>query len=334
VLPAELKARYFAPDLVVTPEALREHLGAMRRWYEALPLGRAVERWQRGEVGERPLAAITFDDGYQDNHAWAAPVLDELGLSATFFVISGLIGSETLPWYDSLARAVEELWARGGASRVTEGAAGLLEGAVAAQRWEAVARAAVARAKALDPARRRDAVGCLVEAAGVAAVASPADRVMTWPQIRELARAGHEVGSHSRSHELLTQLDDESLRAELAGSRADLEAGLGLPVRTVCYPNGDADDRVVRLAASVGYTGGVTVERGINPPGFDALRLRRRFIHEERLRGLLGPASGHLLRAELTGVADRLFLREERSPRGMSGRAPWIAGRNGETGRR
>jgi peptidoglycan/xylan/chitin deacetylase (PgdA/CDA1 family) len=133
---------------------------------------------------------------------------------------------------------------------------------------------------------------------------------------------------------LLTQLDDETLRAELAGSRADLEAGLGLPVRSVCYPNGDADDRVSRLAATVGYTGGVTVERGINPPGFDALRLRRRSIDEERLRGLLGPASRHLLRAELTGVADFLFLRERRSPRGKSGSAPWVAGRPDTTGRR
>lgn len=321
VLPQELKARYFVPDLVVTPEAFREHLGALRRWYEVLPLGRAVERWRRGEVGDRPLAAITFDDGYQDNHAWAAPVLDEFGLPATFFVITGLVGTEALPWYDALARAVEALWARGGPGRAAEQApGGLLEAVEPGRRWDEAARVAVARAKALDPARRRDAVGRMVMAAGIAGAARPADRVMTWPQLRELVRAGHEVGSHSRSHELLTQLDDEALRTELAGSRTDLERGLGIPVRTLCYPNGDTDDRVARLAAAVGYAGGVTVRRGVNRPGADALMLRRRFIHEERLRGVLGPASRRLLKAELTGVADCVFLREGRSSWGKHDR--------------
>jgi peptidoglycan/xylan/chitin deacetylase (PgdA/CDA1 family) len=196
--------------------------------------------------------------------------------------------------------------------------------------WAAVARAAVARAKALRPLQRREAVGRLVEAAGGLKAAIGADRMMTWTQVRGLARCGHEVGSHGRTHELLTQLDDEPLRRELVGSRADLEAALGMPVRTVCYPNGDADDRVARFAAAAGYTSGVTVERGVNPPGLDALRLRRRFIHEERLRGLVGPASRHLLRAELTGVSDRLFLRKEMVWGGKPSHPPSVA----EVGRR
>jgi peptidoglycan/xylan/chitin deacetylase (PgdA/CDA1 family) len=58
-----------------------------------------VGRLERGEPLDRHLA-ITFDDGYRDNFEHAAPILGKLSLPATFFVVSGWIGSETWPWWD------------------------------------------------------------------------------------------------------------------------------------------------------------------------------------------------------------------------------------------
>jgi peptidoglycan/xylan/chitin deacetylase (PgdA/CDA1 family) len=50
--------------------------------------------------GRRPaagLAALTFDDGMDDNHEVVLPILAELRLPATIYVISGLIGKPN-PW--------------------------------------------------------------------------------------------------------------------------------------------------------------------------------------------------------------------------------------------
>ena len=43
------------------------------------------------------LAALSFDDGMDDNHAVVRPILAELGLTATVFVATGLIGKPN-PW--------------------------------------------------------------------------------------------------------------------------------------------------------------------------------------------------------------------------------------------
>jgi peptidoglycan/xylan/chitin deacetylase (PgdA/CDA1 family) len=85
---------------------------------------------------------------------------------------------------------------------------------------------------------------------------------MDWDQLLELAERGWEVGSHTRSHPRLTQLDDAQIAAELADSRRDCEARIGVPCLSIAYPYSDCDDRVVRAARDAGYTFGVTVPRG------------------------------------------------------------------------
>ncbi|MBP9865628.1 MAG: polysaccharide deacetylase family protein [Candidatus Omnitrophica bacterium] len=61
------------------------------------------------------------------------------------------------------------------------------------------------------------------------------------------------MASHSRTHPLLSTLNEEQILQELAGSKQELEALLNRPVRYFAYPSGNLDARVLRLAESAGY---------------------------------------------------------------------------------
>jgi peptidoglycan/xylan/chitin deacetylase (PgdA/CDA1 family) len=85
---------------------------------------------------------------------------------------------------------------------------------------------------------------------------------LAWDELGELADAGWEVGSHSRSHPHLTHVTAEHLAAELEGSRSACEETLGRPCRSIAYPYGDVDDRVVAAAEAAGFSFGAALPAG------------------------------------------------------------------------
>lgn len=76
---------------------------------------------------------------------------------------------------------------------------------------------------------------------------------MDADHLHRLMDAGWEVGSHTRTHPKLTSLDDERLATELGQSREQCELLLGRPCRSLAYPYGDVDERVVRATGAAGY---------------------------------------------------------------------------------
>ena len=100
-------------------------------------------------------------------------------------------------------------------------------------------------------------------------------QLMSAEQVKAWQAAGMEVGAHSRTHPHLPQCTDAELHAEIAGSKADLEALTGAPVTQYCYPYGDLDARVAAAVSNAGYSAATTTQRGRARPGDDAMHLRR-----------------------------------------------------------
>jgi peptidoglycan/xylan/chitin deacetylase (PgdA/CDA1 family) len=83
---------------------------------------------------------------------------------------------------------------------------------------------------------------------------------LSWDELRELAAEGWEVGSHSRTHPKLTQLDDGELDRELRDSKDECEQRLGCHCTSFAYPYGDLDGRVVAAVGGAGYRVGAALD--------------------------------------------------------------------------
>jgi peptidoglycan/xylan/chitin deacetylase (PgdA/CDA1 family) len=75
---------------------------------------------------------------------------------------------------------------------------------------------------------------------------------MTWDQVRELQAAGMTIGSHSRTHPMMTAAD-VNLHDEIETSRDDIQRHLGSAPDLFAYPYGAWDARVAAAVRAAGY---------------------------------------------------------------------------------
>lgn len=84
--------------------------------------------------------------------------------------------------------------------------------------------------------------------------------------------------SHSRTHPFLSSLSDDQLKAELSGSKQDLEELLHRPIDYIAYPSGDLDARVLTATQNAGYKLAFTTSakklKGLPETGFSITRVK------------------------------------------------------------
>jgi len=96
--------------------------------------------------------------------------------------------------------------------------------------------------------------------------------MMDWDDVAALHAAGHEIGSHTRTHARFSELsaDPARLHDEIAGSRDDLTRRLGVDCATISWPFGrrvDADDASLAAARAAAYRACFGAFRGTIVPG-------------------------------------------------------------------
>lgn len=78
--------------------------------------------------------------------------------------------------------------------------------------------------------------------------------------ILDLAARGHDIESHTVSHQVLPLLGDAALDAQLKDSKKTLEDLLGKPVRHLAYPGTSHNQRVRDHAKTAGYVTGTIMD--------------------------------------------------------------------------
>lgn len=243
----------------VSLEAFEQQVRHLRSRHQLYTSSGLVRRLTAGAAAPDAVA-ITVDDGYSEVYENIFPLLRRLAVPATLYVVTDFVDGLTWLWPDQMAFVMlhtqRKTWSFAIGERRRDYVFASLSARLAA--WSDYSDWLLT----LPPPARDEA---LCAAAGELGVELPREvpagyRSVTWDQLREMADAGIEIGSHSCSHPRLTLLDDASLKDEMVRSKARLEAMLDRPVRSFCYPHGtlaDVDARVADAARAAGYENAV-----------------------------------------------------------------------------
>jgi peptidoglycan/xylan/chitin deacetylase (PgdA/CDA1 family) len=260
-----------APDVCMPVDAFRLQMAFVKRAYTVLPLDALVDAVVGGGRLPARALAITFDDGYADNHRLGLPVLRALGLPATVYVATGAV-ADAAPFWVAAVRALalgapEALPMPDGAPL----ALGDRTAAAKALTRALVPMAAEARAAWLAETARRT---------GVDLVGTLAGSMLDWAQIRELAAAGWTIGAHTVTHSNVALIEPARAEREIAESRDALAGAIGRPVEHFCYPNSGGQHAYFAPAVSdllrrLGFRSATTSRPGALRPGADPFLLPR-----------------------------------------------------------
>ena len=260
LLPDEMDARQF--DRI---------LGWVGRGFQVLPLAAALQSLTSGTLAPR-AAAITFDDGYLDNHAVALPLLSRHRLPATFFIATDFLDGGMM-FNDAVIASIRET--RRATLDLDALGLGVLPVSTIEQRRHALRRV-ISAVKYLDPAERNRAVQALHQAAGTAPAGDP---MMKRRHLMDLLSAGMSVGAHTCSHPILSRLADPLALREIRDSKVRLESELGVEVPLFAYPNGrpgtDYTAAHAEMVRACGFRGAVSTAPGAASRASDVFQMPR-----------------------------------------------------------
>ena len=262
-------------DIKTAACAFAEQLDYLTRHYQVVPLSFIAGRLAARQPLPANVAAITIDDGYSDAYEIAFPLLRRRNLPAAMFVVTEFVDQKRWLWTDKLRYLIAHAAARSIEGRLDEH-----EFCVEFERGDSIfcsADKVNSLLKAIANDEKEAAIERMAAAFGVELPTAPPPEYasVTWEQVREMSAAGIEIGSHTATHPILTNVGLEHVRRELVESRQRIAAEIGRSVDLFCYPNGDHNEAVMREVERAGYACAVTVECGLNDEHSHALALKR-----------------------------------------------------------
>lgn len=291
VLPDKQCSAYPFPSLAMPLQKFRQHVKLLASHCTVLPV-RAAYSSATVPSPSRPQVCVSFDDGYADNFQYAAPILEEFNMRATFFITADFVATRQLMWFDQAAL----LWNQIGPNQlqavlcpIYKNMAGLCA-MVSLGDW-------IGLLKSCNTQLRRAILIAATQSSH--SLDSQDYSPMSLQQVAELHHRGHEIASHTLTHPLLPQLENSDLRRELQESRRLLTLWTGANVEGFSYPNGDHDERTVAAVKQAGYNYACTTIRGINSTDHDPMQLCRVQVDPRRVRAHPNFLSELEFRAEL-----------------------------------
>jgi len=251
VIADELAGASWVPGYFVTQSQFREQMQIVRSFAQTARLADCYGEASSREPSTAPQIAVTFDDVPACTFAYARPVLKELGISATFYVSTGLVTSRRMPAAEivQLLRAYPKMHKNASSPALDE-----------------ICRQPNShKSLSIETLQR-----ILSRVDGQVLTKAPQEAVhalkpLSWLQLRMLVDEGHEVGGHTVDHAILSRQTRATRISQVAKCFEDIREHLNIEPAGFAYPNGgpgDFDDADASAIAESGFKYAVTTESG------------------------------------------------------------------------
>lgn len=227
--------------LQVRESEFRNQMRYLSEHYRVVPLERA---WEPEDDDGKPRVALTFDDGYANNFNGAFNILREFEFPATIFLVTSVIGSRRMFWFDRLQVALRGRVEAAELKRIKE-------------HFKAHTHPHEIDA-AVDVLLREKFDGGAIPEAAIEAY-----RPLNREEIQAMAESGLiRFGSHTHRHEILTQMSLAEAENSL-GQSVEILKNLPGYANYFCFPNGGFGPEHVPVCRRLGFDGAV-----LTCPGF------------------------------------------------------------------
>lgn len=280
---------YLPPDMKTSEAKVEELLRELgKRGIRVGTVRELVARLDRGDPA-RDFVAFSMDDGYRDNLTVGLPLLKKHGASGTVYVETGVVETRRPTWMHRYFFIVHQ---KGEAFFAAEYMKRTREQKVKQLLENAVAKGSdlgalydfkrVLKYEADLADRERVTREILAEMGG--SDESIAKSYLTWDEVKALEKGGVEIGAHTVHHEILSRLDETTMKREIGESTATLRDQHGLAIDTFAYPFGRAWDynpACVKLLSDLGYKASCAAMEGTNDPRTPRMELKRLALNDD-----------------------------------------------------
>lgn len=241
----------------------RAQMQHLKKHFDVVSLSEAHRKIRENSI-DRRTAVITFDDGYQNNHDLALPVLEELQLPATIYLATKYVGTSSSIWTARLQHAFAETRKRSVTWRGQSYALATAE--LATESMQAIK----AELKSSPNAELMKLVDQLCAELGVSdsqnlPIGSPY-RMLDLASIKRLQDSRLiDLGAHTHCHFILSQIGNDMQEEEVRMSKSQVESLTSTPCTSFAYPNGQTTDYTsdtVSIVRKCGFETAVTTVNG------------------------------------------------------------------------
>ena len=290
--------RYDSDVFSATSDELDEHVRFLKPRWHISTLEEVLEVVEGTRKLPRQTVLFTFDDGYLDSYSAAYPILASHDVQGVFFLTTGHIGTQLIPWWDQIAYIIKSSKSITFELRYPS----TCRFDINKQGIDVVVRKVLQMYKSIANQDGALFLNSLEEACDTRRPNGAERCMLNWDEAAEMLAGGMAIGSHTNSHRVLSKLSAEEQLGEMLNSKQLLEERLNTKVQSIAYPVGgrDAFTDITRDAAekagyrlAFSYYGGVNLADSFHP--YDMARVAVYHVTTARFK----------LQATLTAVTGR-----------------------------